>query len=91
LAQLNEAMPLHGILARMAALDGIPFLKFRTSLDIRLGIEARLEKLKCSEKLPISESTVRNYVMQYAEKSKDALKKVAVVNTAHFKSQKYTM
>jgi hypothetical protein len=76
--ELFSQLPLQGILARMTALDAISFLKFKTSEDLRLGIQARLDKIQCQTQIPICETTIRRLVMDYAEKAKLVLKKVLV-------------
>lgn len=51
------------ILARMTALDGLPFRVFITSKDLRRSIEA----LKLSDKLPQSANTIQKIVMDYSK------------------------
>lgn len=53
---------LQEVIARMAALDGIPFLMFCTSEDIRKGLIARGFR-----DIPKSPNTIRKYVLNYAE------------------------
>ena len=75
---LNSLYPLHSMLAQMTAKDGIPFLKFKSSQDLRLAIEARMLQINCKQKLPESEKTIHDYVMLYGEKSKEIVKRVKI-------------
>nr|CAI5863532.1 unnamed protein product [Callosobruchus analis] len=59
----HEDNSLDAIIARMAALDGLPFRVFITSRDLRKGLEAR-----GFTNLPTSSSTIKNIISLYCEK-----------------------
>nr|CAI5830284.1 unnamed protein product [Callosobruchus analis] len=59
----HEDNSLDAILARMAALDGLPFRVFIKSRDLRKGLEAR-----GFTNLPTSSSTIKNIISLYCEK-----------------------
>lgn len=59
----HEDNSLDAVIARMTALDGLPFRVFITSRDLRRGLEAR-----GFTNLPTSSSTIKNRVLLYCEK-----------------------
>lgn len=63
-----ETEPLEKVLARMSAIDGVPFRKFCMSKDHRLGLQAR-----GYENLPKSPTTIAAKVMKYAEEMRSQM------------------
>ena len=76
--RLNAEFPLHSRLARLVAVDGLSFFVFENSPDLREFASAFLEKNKIPKQLPLSQKTVKTYVMEYAGHCQDILKTVKI-------------
>ncbi|XP_071054999.1 piggyBac transposable element-derived protein 4-like [Onthophagus taurus] len=61
--KLLDNNPGYAVIARMAALDGLPFRVIITSKDLRKGLEAR-----GFQNLPTFTSTIQNRILMYCEK-----------------------
>ena len=65
---IDDSFP--ALLARMTALDGIPFIKFCKSQDLRMLLIA-----KGFKEIPKSSKTIKKHVMEYADKVKQEIVK----------------
>jgi hypothetical protein len=75
---LKLQFPLHAILARLTAKDGLSFYVFSNSIDLRLSIEARLKNENIHCLFPKSHNTIKDYVMKFGESAVNLLKRVLV-------------
>ena len=89
LETLNAQFPLHCRLARLVALDGLSFFVFENSPDLREFAISFLEKNKIPTQLPLSQKTVKTYIMQYAGHCQEIVKQVIIYYTVFLKNTNF--
>jgi len=69
------------VLARLVARDGLSFNVIKKSDDLRRAIDALMKELQMTERLPLSDKTIKERVETYGKKIKAVIKEA--ISSAH--------